>query len=88
MNFEESILFQNLFARDPRVNMVLPPLEPESNLRKYIRLVRSTENAGLAHRSISVGLSQLQETGRPADEQRIFEDGAFEAACQLFQHLS
>jgi hypothetical protein len=89
MNFEESNLVQDLFARARKTSSKPPDLpdDNESNLRRYIKLVDSFENSGVVHCTIMDGLAPLLETGRPDPEQRSFEDGAFAAACALYPEI-
>jgi hypothetical protein len=89
MNFEESNLVQDLFARARKTSSKPPALldDNESNLRRYIKLVDSFENSGVVHRTIMDGLAPLLETGRSDLEQRSFEDGAFAAACALYPEI-
>ena len=89
MNFEESNLVQDLFARARKTSSKPPALpdDNESNLRRYIKLVDSFENSGVVHRTIMDGLAPLLETGRPDPKQRSFEDGAFAAACALYPEI-
>jgi len=89
MNFEESNLLQDLFARARKTSSKPPALpdDNESNLRRYIKLVDSFENSGVVHCTIRDGLAPLLETGRPDPEQRSFEDGAFAAACALYPEI-
>jgi hypothetical protein len=89
MNFEESNLVQDLFARARKTSSKPPALPDDngSNLRRYIKLVDSFENSGVVHCTIMDGLAPILETGRPNPEQRSFEDGAFAAACALYPEI-
>ena len=89
MDFEESSLVQDIFARARKTNSKSPALsnDNESNLRRYIKLVDSFKNSGVGHCIIMDGLAPLLETGRPDPGQRSFEDGAFAAACALYPEI-
>ena len=89
MNFEESNLVQDLFARARKTSSKPPALPDDngSNLRRYIKLVDSFGNSGVVHCTIMDGLAPLLERGRPDPEQRSFEDGAFAAACALYPEI-
>ena len=89
MNFEESNLVQDLFARARKTSSKPPALsnDNESNLRRYIKLVDSFKNSGVVHCTIMDGLAPLLETNRSDPQQRSFEDGAFAAACALYPEI-
>jgi hypothetical protein len=84
MDFEESSLVQDLFARARKTSSKPPALsnDNESNLHRYIKLVDSFKNSGVGHCIITDGLAPLLKNG-PDPQQRRFEDGAFAAACAL-----
>ena len=88
MDFEESSLVQDIFARARKTNSKSPALsnDNESNLRRYIKLVDSFKNSGVGHCIIMDGLAPLLENG-PDHQQRSFEDGAFAAACALYPEI-
>ena len=89
MNFEESNLVQDLFARARKTSSKPSALsdDNESNLRRYIKLVDSFKNSGVVHCTIKDGLVPLLETNRPDPQQHSFEDGAFAAACALYPEI-
>jgi hypothetical protein len=89
MNFEESSLVQDLFARARKTSSKPPALsdDNESNLRRYIKLVDSFKNSGVVHWTIIDGLAPLLGTNGPDPQQRNFEDGAFAAACALYPEI-
>jgi hypothetical protein len=88
MDFEESSLVQDLFARARKTSSKPSALsnDHESNLRRYIKLVDSFKNSGVGHCIIMDGLAPLLENG-PDPQHRSFEDGAFAAACALYPEI-
>jgi hypothetical protein len=66
MDFEESSLVQDLFARARKTSSKPSALsnDNESNLRRYIKLVDSFKNSGVGHCIIMDGLAPLLETGQ------------------------
>ena len=85
MDFEESSLVQDLFARARKTSSKPSALsnDHESNLSRYIKLVDSFKNSGVGHCIIMDGLAPLLENGPDPR----FEDGAFAAACALYPEI-
>jgi len=89
MNFEESNLVRDLFARARKTSSKPPALpdDNESNLRRYIKLVDSFQNSGVVHCTINGWTRPAFRNRQARPEQRSFEDGAFAAACALYPEI-